>query len=164
MNFKSVTLKNLKLIVAAISLVGSAATANISNNKMTDHPGEIQNDNDLVAAVNSRREVFYVEAGNITVSKLLPDDNSGLRHQKWQAKLSNGSVVDIIYNADMGDRVPVRVGDKFGVGGQFIWTRGGGLVHWVHGDPSHRRPDGYVYYNGTVYGDTDNHSNSRFRR
>ena len=147
--------------MAAFSLIGSAAFANISNNKMTDHPGEIQNDNDLVAAVNSRRGVFYLEAGNIVVTKLLPDDTSGLRHQKWQAKLSNGSTVEIVYNSDMGDRVPVRIGDKFGVGGEFIWTRGGGLVHWVHEDKSNRRPDGYVFLNGVVYGDDDSHDNIR---
>ena len=154
--------KSVKLLLAAFSFVGSAAFAKVDN-KFTDHPGEIQNDSALVAAVNSRRSAFYVEAGNIVVSKLLPDDNSGLRHQKWQARLSNGSTVEVVYNADMGERVPIQVGNSFGVGGEFIWTRGGGLVHWVHSDPSGRRPDGYVFYEGVLYGDEDTGRNN-YRR
>lgn len=120
-----------------------------------DHPGKISDDSALVAAEESHQNVYYVEAGNLTVSNILPDDTTGLPHQKWQAKLSDGQTVTVIYNSDMGARVPIKIGDKFGVGGQYIQTPGGGLIHWLHDDPKHNRPDGYVYLNGVVYGDTD---------
>lgn len=122
---------------------------------LTDHPGQIQNDADLVLAVSSHRNQFYVEGSNLVVIKILPDDTSGLPHQKWQARLSNGSIITVVYNSDMGARVPIQIGSIFGVGGQFIWTGNGGLVHWVHDDPKKTRPDGYVYFNGVVYGDSD---------
>lgn len=133
--------------------------ANFSFAQTMDHPGKITDDSALVAAVQSRHNVFYVEAGNLTVTKILPDDTSGLPHQKWVAQLSNGSTIQVIYNSDMGDRVPVKVGDKFGVGGQYIQTGKTGLIHWLHDDPKHTRPDGYVYLNGVVYGDTDHEDN-----
>lgn len=120
-----------------------------------DHPGQIQDDSALVAAMNSHQNVFYVEGNNLVVTKILPDDTTGLPHQKWQARLSNGSTITVVYNSDMGVRVPIQVGEKFGVGGQYIQTGNGGLIHWLHDDPRHNRPDGYVYLNGVIYGDTD---------
>lgn len=126
-----------------------------------DHPGKVADDSALIAAVRSHQRVFYVEAGNLTVTRLLPDDTSGNTHEKWEAQLSDGETVTIIFNtdADIGPRVPIQVGDKFGVGGQYIPTGRTGILHWLHDDPRHVRPDGYVYLNGVVYGDMDHEDN-----
>lgn len=113
----------------------------------------VNDDRQLIQAMASRKNAHFVEAGNIKVTQLLPDDRQGLPHQKWMAQLSNGSKVMVVYNLDMGAYVPVRVGDAFSVGGQFIWTKQGGLVHWTHKDPRRTRPDGYVYFDGTYYGE-----------
>lgn len=125
----------------------------------SDHPGKVTDDSALVAAFQSHKRVSYLEAGNMVVTQLLPDDTKGLPHQKWQAKLSDGNTITVIYNTDLGDRVPVRVGDTFGVGGQYIPTGHTGIIHWLHDDPKHLRPDGYVYFNGVVYGDSDHEDN-----
>lgn len=116
-------------------------------------PGSVATDDQLVNAINSRKNAYYLEAANLTVTEILPDDTKGSPHQKWEAKLSDGHIVMIVYNSDMGRRVPIKPGDVFSVGGEYIYTRGGGLVHWVHSDPRHKRPDGYVYLDGIVYGD-----------
>ena len=144
------------LIAVTVSTTAFAG----SNNAPTDHPGQINDDSKLAADVVAKRGDFYVEAGNLTVTKILPDDTSGLPHQKWQASLSNGSVITVVYNSDMGARVPVHIGDKFSVGGQFIWAGNSGLIHWVHDDPKKTRPDGYVFLNGVVYGDSDHEDGS----
>ena len=137
----------------AISILSSMAIADGGQQQsLASHPGQIQNDAALVAAVHSKQNQFFVEAGDLVVTAILPDDTQGLPHQKWEAQLSDGSVVMIVYNSDMGDRVPVQVGEHFSVGGQFIWTSGGGLVHWVHADPKKKRPDGYVFVDNVVYG------------
>jgi len=145
--FRSVTLMLLSLVLSQSVFAKSQ--------QQIDHPGEIKDDTQLVEAYRARKNVYYLEAGDLIVSKLLPDDTNGLPHQKWEAKMSNGDNVSIVYNSDMGTKVPVKIGDHFSVGGQFIWTGHGGLVHWVHDDPKKVRPDGYVYLNGVVYGDTD---------
>lgn len=146
-----------RVAFAVLTLVSSLAFA---GQQYSPSPGKISDDKQLVQAVASQKRQFYVEAGNLEVTKVLPDDNDGLPHQKWAAKMSNGQEVTIVYNSDMGERVPLHIGDKFGVGGEFIWTgKTGGLVHWVHEDPKGKRPDGYVYMNGVVYGDTDKGQN-----
>ncbi|AFY00753.1 DUF3465 domain-containing protein [Bdellovibrio bacteriovorus] len=112
---------------------------------------ESASDSDLVRAVNDRRREDFVEGGSLTVVKILPDDSSGLEHQKWVVRLSNGELMQAVYNLDMCPRVPLKVGDVIAMGGQFIWTNKGGLLHWLHHDPRGRRPDGYVYVNGQYY-------------
>ncbi len=105
----------------------------------------------IVRAVNDRRGMNFVEGGGMVVTKILPDDTSGLQHQKWVVRLSNGKTMQAVYNSDMCPRVPVKVGDVVAMGGQFIWTNDGGLLHWLHHDPRGRRPDGYVFVNGQYY-------------
>lgn len=108
-------------------------------------------DYELVQAVNNRRSENFVEGGSLLVVKILPDDSHGLEHQKWVVRLSNGETMQAVYNLGMCPRVPVRVGDVISMGGQFIWTNKGGLLHWLHHDPRGRRPDGYVFVNGQFY-------------
>lgn len=112
---------------------------------------ESASDSDIIRAVNDQRRVDFVEGGSMVVTKILPDDNSGLKHQKWVVRLSNGKQMQAVYNLDMCPRVQIKVGDKIAMGGQFIWTGGGGLLHWLHHDPRGNRPDGYVYANGRYY-------------
>ncbi len=149
-----------KRFVGSIVLA-AIATSSICFAVGSDHPGKIADDSALVAAFESHKRVDYVEAGNLTVSQILPDDTKGLTHQKWQATLSDGNTVTIIYNTDLGNRVPVKIGDHFGVGGQYIPTGHEGIIHWLHDDPKHMRPDGYVYLNGFVYGDGDHEDNNK---
>lgn len=111
----------------------------------------VTDDSELVQAVSSRSRVDFVEAANMEVVKVLADDTNGLQHQKWMVKLSSGDIVMSVYNIDMCERVPLKVGDKVSMGGQFVWTPQGGLIHWLHHDPEHTRPDGYVELAGKVY-------------
>ncbi|MGZ3769817.1 MAG: DUF3465 domain-containing protein [Bdellovibrio sp.] len=112
---------------------------------------QIADDSDIVRAVNDQRRIRYVEGGGMLVVKILPDDNSGLKHQKWIVRLSNGINVEAVYNSDMCPRIPVRIGDVVAMGGEFIWTKSGALIHWLHGDPKKKRQDGFVYLNGNYY-------------
>ncbi|WP_374078674.1 DUF3465 domain-containing protein [Bdellovibrio bacteriovorus] len=109
------------------------------------------NDSDIVRAVNDQRRVNFVEGGGMVVTKVLPDDNNGLKHQKWVVRLSNGKTMQAVYNSDMCPRVPVKVGDVIAMGGMFLWTNTGALLHWLHHDPRGNRPDGYVFVNGKYY-------------
>lgn len=116
-------------------------------------------DAQIVAAVQSKRRLNFVEGSGMVVVKLLPDDTNGLEHQKWVVRLSNGAEMQAVYNTDMCERVPLKVGDTVAMGGQFIWTNQGALLHWLHFDPKQHRPDGYVELNGKVYcGDGQRHN------
>ncbi len=145
-------MNRFKLNLLGFALVLSSSFAHAENMQVIAHPGEVKNDIQIVNAVSSRQSQFYVEGGQLVVTSVLPDDVTGLPHQKWEASLSDGSTVMIVYNSNMGEHIPVELGKTFSVGGQFIWTAQGGLVHWVHADPKHKRPDGYVMFDGVVYG------------
>ncbi len=110
-------------------------------------------DSALIEAMQRGRTVQFLMAVDLEVVQLLADDNSGLRHQKWIVRLSNGQKVQAVYNSDMCPRVPVKVGDRVALAGMFLMTGQGGLMHWLHHDPSGRRADGFVELNGQRYCD-----------
>lgn len=107
---------------------------------------------DVADAQQRGKGVNYLEVHGAVVSKILPDDTQGRPHQKWVVALANGRTLLSVYNSDMGERIPLKVGDTVSMGGQYIWDRSGGLIHWLHHDPKGRRPDGWVELNGVVYG------------
>lgn len=112
----------------------------------------VTDDSALLQAIRQDQNVNYIEAGNMVVERILPDDTQGLPHQKWLVRLSDNSTLEMVYNSDMGVRVPVQVGEVMSAGGQLIMAQQGPLLHWLHADPRHNRPDGYIYVNGTYYG------------
>lgn len=115
------------------------------------NPETAVDDEEIVKAVERRRRLDYVEGAGMVVVKLLPDDRSGLEHQKWVVRLSNGSTMQAVYNLDLCEYVQLKIGDTISMGGQFIWTNEGAMLHWLHYDPRQNRPDGYVEVNGKVY-------------
>jgi len=108
-------------------------------------------DAQIVQALNSQQQSRYVQGDGMVVTQVLPDDTVGLQHQKWIVRLSNGKTLLAVYNTDMCPRVPVQVGDIVSMGGMFIWTDQGGLIHWLHYDPRGNHPNGYVILNGKSY-------------
>ena len=111
----------------------------------------VTDDSQLVSAIQNRRSLSFLQAAQLTVTQVLPDDNVGLKHQKFVVQTSRAQSVMIVYNLDLCPRVPVRVGDRVAVGGEFIWSGRSALVHWTHYDPQSRRPSGYIYHNNLAY-------------
>lgn len=113
--------------------------------------GQLENDREIISALQNRRRVNFVKGMNLVVVKLLPDDRQGLPHQKFVVKVSSGAEVLIVSNLDLCQHIDLKIGQQVGVAGEFIWTNTGGLIHWTHRDPQHRRPDGYITANGQTY-------------
>lgn len=90
--------------------------------------------------------------GEGVVSRILPDDTSGITHQRFIIRLSSGQTVLIDYNTDIAERIEdLKVGDRVSFAGEYIWNEQGGLVHWTHHDPAGRHPSGWLKYNGRTY-------------
>ena len=85
-----------------------------------------------------------------TVHTVLPDDTQGLKHQRFIVGCSSGQTVLVVNDIDIGTRVPVAVGDRLTVRGQYIWNDRGGLVHWTHHDPEGGQ-GGWISFRGRVY-------------
>ncbi|MBK9028966.1 conserved hypothetical protein [Candidatus Propionivibrio aalborgensis] len=100
----------------------------------------------------ARHESNVQVSGRGVVVKLLPDDNSGSKHQKFIVKLLSGQTVLIAHNIDIAPRViGLGVGDSIQFNGEYEWNARGGVVHWTHRDPSGLHPPGWLNHRGKTY-------------
>ena len=98
----------------------------------------------VTRAFENRRNGVPVE-GRGTVVRLLPDDLSGSRHQRFIVRLDSGTTVLVAHAFDVAGRVsPLGIGDDVSFRGEYVWNRQGGIVHWTHHDPEGRHPAGWI--------------------
>lgn len=90
--------------------------------------------------------------GEGVVVKVLPDDNTGSRHQKFILKLSSGQTVLVTHNIDLAPRVSsISPGDTVAFNGEYEWNEKGGVVHWTHHDPNGKHEAGWLKAAGRTY-------------
>ena len=96
----------------------------------------------------STREV----TGSGTVTRILPDDTTGDRHQRFIVRTDSGQTILIAHNIDIAPRVaPLREGDTVEYRGEFVWNQKGGIVHWTHRDPAGRHASGWLKHDGQLF-------------
>ncbi len=102
------------------------------------------------AVANHSRDVPVNGVG--VVSRVLPDDREGERHQRVIVRLPSGGTVLLAYNIDIAPRIEgLQSGAPIEFQGEYVWNSQGGVVHWTHHDPSGRHKPGFVKYNGHTY-------------
>ena len=105
----------------------------------------------LQRAYNNKKSNLQV-GGSGSVSRILPDDRKGSRHQKFILRLSNGQHILIVHNIDLARRInKLSIGDTVEFFGEYEWNDKGGLIHWTHHDPAGRHVDGWLKHDGSVY-------------
>jgi uncharacterized protein DUF3465 len=86
------------------------------------------------------------------VERVLKDDTSGSRHQRFIVKLPSGQTLLIAHNIDIAPRVEGIVrGDTLSFSGIYEPNDKGGVVHWTHRDPSGRHAPGWIEHHGHRY-------------
>lgn len=85
------------------------------------------------------------------VSRILPDDNKGSRHQRFIVVLPSSHTVLVAHNIDLAARVPLQMHQPIKVFGQYEWNKKGGVVHWTHKDPRGIHIAGWIEYQGRTY-------------
>jgi hypothetical protein len=127
------------LPIALLSIAASCAPAAVDNASVQRYFAERR----------SNVEVS-VEA---TVTRLLADDPgpSGV-HQRFIVQVAGATQTLLIdNNVDIGKRVPVAVGDRVTIHGEYVWNDQGGLVHFTHHDPQRTHEDGWIELRGVRY-------------
>jgi hypothetical protein len=110
-----------------------------------------QEDSQVVAAYAKRQSDVQVR-GAAKVTRLLPDDNEGSRHQRFILGLSSEGTLLIAHNIDLAPRIPaLKVGDMVEFYGVYEWNDKGGVVHWTHHDPGGRHIGGWLKHYGQTY-------------
>lgn len=98
-----------------------------------------------------RRGGVQVEAAGV-VTRLLPDDNRGSRHQRFVVELPTGQTLLIAHNIDLAPRIDgLRTGDRVEFSGEYEWNPEGGVIHWTHRDPSGKHRTGWLVHEGVKY-------------
>lgn len=103
-------------------------------------------------------KAFYSKKSDIQVKdsgkviKLLRDDNTGTRHQKFLVKLKSNLTILIAHNIDLSKRInSLKQGDNIEFYGEYEWNAKGGVIHWTHHDPRKRHIDGWIKHKGIIY-------------
>ena len=135
-------------IVALIVFVLIGPTAGCAGS-FNDSAGT--DDSQIGRAFKTRTSNVQVEGEGI-VTRILDDDLSGSRHQRFILRLQSGHTVLIIHNIDIAPRVAgLQEGDSIGFYGEYVWNAQGGMVHWTHHDPEGRHVAGWLKYKGRTY-------------
>ena len=86
------------------------------------------------------------------MTRLLPDDNKGSRHQRFVVALASGQTVLVAHNIDIAPRIgSLRQGDRVQFSGEYEWNDKGGVIHWTHRDPAGSHADGWLKHKGQTY-------------
>jgi hypothetical protein len=111
----------------------------------------LADDGPVGRAFKSRASNVQVE-GEGTVTRILPDDLDGRRHQRFIVRLASGQTLLVAHNIDIARRIDgLKEGDSVRFKGEYVWNDEGGVIHWTHHDPEGRHVAGWVKHNGKTF-------------
>ena len=106
----------------------------------------------VLAEAHDRRSSNLQVRGHGTVTRLLPDDDDGSRHQRFILRLASGQTLLVAHNIDLAPRIAgLAVGDDVEFNGEYEWNERGGVIHWTHHDPQGRHAAGWLRHEGRTY-------------
>ena len=148
-------MKKLLLLVAIIAIGYAGWTqyrpAPFSVWRGQETATESTGDAEIARALETRASGVQTQ-GEGTVTRILPDDNEGSRHQRFIIKLRSGQTLLIAHNIDIAPRVgSLRVGDAITFKGEYAWNSKGGVIHWTHHDPGGRHAAGWLRHGSDTY-------------
>jgi len=109
-------------------------------------------DEALISDLYKNKKSDVQVSGSGVVVKVLPDDNDGIRHQKFILRLENGITLLVAHNIDLAPRLESLIESEIvEFNGEYEWNSKGGVIHWTHRDPNNRHIGGWLVYQGRKY-------------
>ena len=145
------------LLVAAALFAGYTFFGSQHGSTLNEAPSSISEKSNgksdaIIANAFSNHESNLQVSGQGFVTRMLPDDNSGRRHQKFVIKLPSGKTLLIAHNIDLAPRIrSLREGDTVQFYGEYEWNEKGGVLHWTHRDPNGSHVAGWLQHQGQRY-------------
>jgi hypothetical protein len=149
------------LLVLAVAVVGyiakqrgwiaspQAQTSTTSNRRDEPAATDVRDDDPIAELVRSQRSDVVVETSG-TVTKVLPDDTEGDRHQRFLMRVGRNTVL-VAHNIDLAPRVPLKPGDTVRIKGEFEYNDRGGVIHWTHRSTGRNHASGWIEVGGKRY-------------
>lgn len=104
----------------------------------------------LAGAIRDQRYGIQV-TGDGVVTRILPDDTEGSRHQRFVLTLATGQTLLVAHNIDVALRITsLEIGDSVEFNGVYEWNHQGGVVHWTHRDPDGKHEAGWLRHEGRL--------------
>jgi hypothetical protein len=149
----------VKFIILTFALVFSQAAFSKSTDKSQAYPDCLDRNGKVIdGSVAQLKSVMNNPKGDRsqvyatgTIKEIRKEDNNGLPHQKFDLKVDENTILNIVSNLDFG-RIPLVVGKKISVCGEFKRI-GKGMIHWTHFDPHGGHPNGFSILDSVLYGE-----------
>lgn len=111
------------------------------------------NDAAVCAAFSAQRSGVEVVAQGSVTHVLGVQAGRSSPHEGFLLRLDSGCaiVVRVEVNTDFTGTIPLSIGQRVLVKGDYEYYSRGGVIHWTHRDPRGRHENGYVDVNGTMY-------------
>jgi hypothetical protein len=139
-------------LIAAIVVVAALSTGCAKHAVTTSPTGSSTSGDQATANAFSAQQSGVQVTGAGVVTRVLPDDNEGDRHQRFILRLASGQTLLVAHNVDIAPRLPnVAPGDSVAFCGEYVWNSEGGLIHWTHHDPSGQHVAGWLKFGGMIY-------------
>ena len=140
------------LLLAGYVLLTSPQAPKLSPAPVAAKQTERTDSDAIIAHAFANQKSDLQVSGQGIVSKVLPDDNKGSRHQRFVLKLVNGQTLLVAHNIDLAPRIPnLQSGDAVQFYGEYEWRHKGGVIHWTHHDPRGRHVGGWLQHQGQRY-------------
>ncbi len=136
------------ILATVVLLTTAGSSANCGGRSPDSTP--IRAADSVATAFETRRSGFMITVPGKVV-RILPDDEQGVRHQRFIILIRDSQTLLVSHNIDVARRAPVAVGDSVTVRGQYEWNREGGVIHWTHRDPGRARAGGWIRHRGIVH-------------
>ncbi len=142
------------LSLVFICLIGAVAYESISERvgPVSAFTQDVDNQALLIQKAYENRQSNLQVQGSGIVSRVLPDDLEGSRHQKFILRLATGQTLLVAHNIDLAPRLSgLKSGDRVAFYGEYEWNSKGGVLHWTHHDPRGNHPGGWLEYQGQKF-------------
>jgi hypothetical protein len=114
--------------------------------------GNVSGGQQVLNAYQDQLSNVIVENVVGVVTRVLPDDIDGSRHQRFIMRVAGGHTVLVVHNIDLAARIEgLQIGDRVAVKGEYEWSEQGGLIHWTHRDPRSAHEDGWIDHSNLRY-------------
>jgi hypothetical protein len=107
----------------------------------------------VCGAFSAQRSGVEVVAQGMVTRVLGVQAGRSSPHEGFLLRLDSGCaiVVRVEVNTDFTGSIPLSVGERVLVKGDYEYYSRGGVIHWTHRDPRGHHENGYVDVSGTMY-------------